>query len=336
MVSLSQKLRNEAPLLTNRAFSSGMSEFFRSLVAVVALATCSQAASFPQISPQKPSTPSQSGTVVYRFSIVSPVDGSFDVNIINSTENGRRQISLKANVPYILQVNGRQEQRPTAKPLNFTATDTAKKENNGKKPGANEERNGTGKTAPSEPGLNGPAETPRWQNPPAKRTPKQMTQAEIDEWKKRPDPYAQTPSGSRSATPAKGESKFGEMLETEFQKRLIGTWIAGPTEDHWNKNGTSRIEFRRDGTGTVTNHTEFKRPYGGVDHWDHSFDFTYTSQGGGVWSATFGPYKTLSGDGAYGMLARPGMKKGTFTMVNGRIIRGSRTVEKNHGDYRKL
>lgn len=335
MASLSHTVGNTALPRAARAFSNGMNRFFRTLVAAVALTASCHAESFPQISSPKASAPSQSGTVVYRFSIVSPVDGNFDVNIINSTENGRRQLSLKANVPYILQVNGRENQRPTPKPLNFTATGTSQKESNGRKSAENASRNGADKNAASEPGLNGPAETPRWQNPPAKRTPKQMTQAEIDEWKKRPDPYAQTTSGSRSAAPAKGGSKFGEMLEAEFQKRLIGTWVAGPTEDRWNKNGTSRIEFRRDGTGTVTNHTEFKRPYGGPDHWDHSFDFTYTSQGGGVWSATFGPSRTLSGDGAYGLLARASMKKGTFTMIEGRAIRGSRTVEKNHGDYRK-
>lgn len=140
--------------------------------------------------------------------------------------------------------------------------------------------------------------------------------------------------GKKAAAAPQEPGLTDSRIDREMQKQIVGVWEAGPKEDPWNKNQTGRLEFRPNGTGTATYHTEFKSArFGG--HWDHAFDFTYSYVGGGVWAAQFARFKTLSGEGTYGILAWPSMKKGTFTMSGGRTLRGSRTVEKNMGEFRK-
>jgi hypothetical protein len=162
------------------------------------------------------------------------------------------------------------------------------------------------------------------------------TQAERDAAARRKLVPTQPQAPERTAyPPAKDASKFDEMLDAEFQKRLIGTWQGGPAEDPWVKNATSRIEFRPDGNGTVTINLEYKRPRNGVSGHKFAFDFSYRSLGGGVWDADFLPVRTISGDGVFPFPVRSSLKKGTFTMIEGRVLRGSRKLDKFYGDFRK-
>ena len=223
------------------------------------------AQTFPLISPAGSTKPSKSGSVKYYFDVLSPRDGSYEIDVVNSSgENGKRTIPLKANVPYRLEIMGRKEQRPTPNAVKFTARDTKRTDKTAKKPSDDGARKGVENSAISEPGLNTPVTEPvRWQNPPAKRIPKQMTQEEIDAWKKRPDPYRATTPSSRVTNPREKIDPANGGL-----KPLIGSWNVSRGLYSFESQMIIRLKIEPTGSGSWSSHQVFRNGDTSTTIWD--------------------------------------------------------------------